>query len=269
MAAGLEQVLTRERRIVAVMLAAITGLAAWWTLSGGATGMSAWQMTAMTGPPGALIAGLPDMDMGPWSLGYAAVVFVMWWMMMVAMMVPSAAPVILLYAALTRDRGPGAPLQFLAGYLAIWAGFSALATALQGGLVALGWMTDMWMSLASPWLAALVLTAAGAYQFTSLKAACLKACRGPAETLIARRRSGRLAEFRMGLVHGRDCLGCCWGLMALLFVGGVMNLWWVLLVALLVALEKLLPWGQALSRPLGAALILAGAVLAWRGAALV
>ena len=267
MARHLDGGLGRDRWIVAAMLAAVTALAAGYTLSGGATGMSAWEMTARTGVSGALIAGLPDMAMGAWTAGHALVVLVMWALMMVAMMVPSAAPTIQLYAPLNRDRGRSAPLQFLAGYLAIWTLFSALATGLQGGLVALGWMSGMWLNLVSPWLAATVLIAAGLYEMTPLKAACLRDCRGPVEALTRMRRSGPLAAFRMGLAHGRVCLGCCWALMLLLFVGGVMNLWWVLLVAVLVAVEKLLPWGARLSRPLGIGLILAGAALALRGLA--
>ena len=126
----------------------------------------------------------------------------------------------------------------------------------------LGWMSGMYMNLVSPWLGAGVLVAAGLYQLTPLKAACLQSCRGPADALTRVRRQGRLAAFRMGAVHGRFCLGCCWALMALLFVGGVMNLWWILGVALLVAVEKLSPGGARVTRPLGIGLLLGGG---WMG----
>ena len=261
MTALLERVLSRDRWIVAAVLAAITLFAGLWTLQGGKTGMSAWDMTQVTGAPGALIGGLPDMAMGGWTWGYGLVIFAMWGLMMVAMMVPSAAPTILLFGALHRERGALGMLAFLSGYLAIWAVFSLVATLVQGGLVTLGWMSGMWMNVGSRWLGAGVLIAAGLYQLTPLKAACLRSCRGPAEALTTVRRQGRFAAFRMGAVHGRFCLGCCWGLMALLFVGGVMNLWWILGVALLVAVEKLAPWGEKLTRPLGVGLLVGGGLM--------
>ena len=119
----------------------------------------------------------------------------------------------------------------------------------------------MFMSLATPWLGAAILVGAGLYQLTPLKAACLNHCRGPVEALTRNRRTGRAAAFRMGLLHGRFCLGCCWALMALIFVGGVMNIWWILGITLYVALEKLAPHGDRLARPLGAALVFAGLIL--------
>lgn len=265
----IERALSHDRWIVIGGLVAVTALSGAWTLSGGATGMSAWDMTAITGPPGALIAGTPDMAMGHWTFGYALVIFIMWWLMMVAMMVPSAAPVILLHAALRRDRNPAGTLWFLLGYLGIWAAFSLGATALQAGLVALGWMSGMYMNLVSPWLGSAVLIAAGSYQFTPLKRACLRACRGPVEALTRLRRTGAWSDFRIGAANGRECLGCCWALMALLFVGGVMNLWWVLGVAGLVAAEKLGPAGERLSQVTGIALILGGGLLGLHAAALI
>ncbi|MES2665849.1 MAG: DUF2182 domain-containing protein [Pseudomonadota bacterium] len=253
-----DRILRHDRMIMAVALWLVVAAAAVFILSGGGTGMSAIGMSARTGPAGALLTGLPDM-VAPmhWTPGYGLMIFVMWWLMMVAMMVPSAAPTILLYAALNRSGG-AAPLLFGAGYLAIWAAFSAVATAAQAGLAALGLMSPMFMTLAMPWLGAAVLIGAGLYQFTPLKAACLAHCRGPVEALTRHRRTGTAAAFRMGLLHGRFCLGCCWALMGLLFVGGVMNLWWIVGVTLYVALEKLAPGGDRLARPLGAALVLAG-----------
>ena len=257
-----DRILRHDRRIVAAALFLAVVVAAGFILAGGGTGMSAIGMTGHTGPAGALIAGTPDM-ISPmhWTPRYALVIFVMWWLMMVAMMVPSAAPTILLYGALNRSRSVVAPLLFAFGYLTIWAAFSVIATASQGMLAALGLISPMFMSLATPWLGAAILVGAGLYQLTPLKAACLNHCRGPVEALTRHRRTGRAAAFRMGLLHGGFCLGCCWALMALLFVGGVMNIWWIIGITLYVAVEKLVPGGNRLARPMGAALVLAGLAL--------
>ncbi len=259
------RILGRDRRIVATAMAAVVVVAGVYIAAGGGTGMSALGMLADTGPAGALLGGAADMvTPALWTPGYAAVIFVMWWLMMVAMMVPSAAPAILLYGALNPAQGVRGMVAFLAGYLTIWAGMSLLATGLQGVLAAGGLISSMYMTLALPWLGAMVLIGAGLYQLTPLKRTCLDQCRGPVEALTRHRRSGPLAAFRMGLLHGRYCLGCCWGLMALLFVGGVMNLTWILGLTLYVALEKLTPFGDRLARPMGLCLIALGlAVLIW------
>ena len=265
-----ERMLTRDRRIVVVALFIGVALSAWFILHGAGTGMSSMDMSMETGPAGALIAGTPDM-ISPyiWTRSYALVVFLMWWVMMVAMMVPSAAPVILLYAALYRDRGAWGALEFLSGYLVVWAGFSLAATLVQGLLSAAGLISSMYMNLATTSLAAAVLIGAGLYQLSPLKAACLDHCRGPVEALTRHRRTGRAAAFRMGLVHGRYCLGCCWALMALLFVGGVMNIWWIVAITLYVAIEKLAPGGKIIARIAAAVLVLAGVALLLRTALLV
>lgn len=259
---AVNQVLRHDRLITATaLLFAVVGAAAFIAMGGG-TGMSATGMSAHTGPAGALLAGTPDM-VAPmqWTPGYALVIFVMWWLMMVAMMIPSAAPTILLYGALNRDQGAWGPLQFVIGYLTIWAIFSAVATAAQGALASLGLISPMFMTLATPWMGAAVLIGAGLYQLTAFKAACLNNCRGPVASLTRRRRTGWAAAFRMGLLHGGFCLGCCWALMALLFVGGIMNIWWILGITVYVGVEKLAPGGDRLVRPLGVSLILAGIAL--------
>jgi len=191
-----------------------------------------------------------------WTLGYAALVFVMWWIMMIAMMTPSAAPVILLFAALKRDAG-GITGLFLSGYLLIWGGFSLAATALQWGLNRLHLLSPG-MAIDGAVLAGTVLILAGFYQLTPLKDACLKQCRAPAQFLTERHRPGATGALRMGLEHGAYCLGCCWALMALLFVGGVMNLYWIVGIAGFVALEKLAPQGRTLTHILGGILVIAG-----------
>lgn len=256
---GVERILTRDRLIVIAALLVGVTLSAWFILEGGGTGMSAIGMSLQTGPAGALLSGAPDM-VSPyvWTLRYAAVIFFMWWLMMVAMMLPSASPVVLLYGALHRHRGALGALEFLSGYLSVWAVFSLAATLIQGVLAASGLISAMYMNLATTTLAAVVLIGAGLYQLTPVKAACLAHCRGPVEALTHHRRTGRAAAFRMGLVHGRYCLGCCWALMALLFVGGIMNIWWIVAITLYVAVEKLAPGGRRLSQLMAAVLLVAG-----------
>lgn len=257
-----ERFLSRDRAIVVASLVSCVCVAAWYVLDGAGTGMSSVAMSRETGPAGALIAGTPDM-IAPyvWSARYAVVMFVMWWLMMVAMMVPSAAPTILLYGALNRERGARASLEFLAGYLVVWAAFSFAATLVQGLLSAGGMISAMYMNLASGHVAAAVLIGAGIYQLSPIKAACLDHCRGPVVALTRHRRTGRAAAFRMGLVHGSYCLGCCWALMALLFVGGIMNIWWIVAITLYVAIEKLAPGGRHMSRVMAGVLVAGGIAL--------
>jgi predicted metal-binding membrane protein len=254
-----ERILARDRLIVIASILIGVIASACFILAGAGTGMSAVDMSNYTGPAGALFGGIPDMVSAVvWTPGYAAVIFFMWWLMMVAMMVPSASPVILLYGALHRERGAWGPLEFLAGYLTAWAGFSLAATVTQGLLSASGLVSAMYMNLATPYLGAAVLIGAGLYQLTPMKAACLDNCRGPVEALTHHRRTGRAAAFRMGLVHGGYCLGCCWALMLLLFVGGVMNIWWIVGIALYIGLEKLAPGGKRLAKFMAGVLLVAG-----------
>ncbi len=182
---------------------------------------------------------------------------------MIAMMTPSAAPMILLHAAVTRKTQPEADAAalsavFLAGYLAVWGAFSAAATGLQWALALRGLVSPHLMTVTSAALAGVILLAAGAYQFTAVKRACLVHCRNPAHFLARHYRPGRAGAFRFGVVHGAYCLGCCWFLMALLFFGGVMNLYWIAGIALFVAAEKLLPRGEWIARGAGGALVLGG-----------
>lgn len=182
----------------------------------------------------------------------------MWWAMMVAMMVPSAAPAILLYGQVHRYSNPDAPptAAFLAGYLACWLGISLLAGWLQ-----LAVTSPMTMALDSRTLAGVVLIVAGLYQLSPFKHACLARCRSPAQFITRHYRPGARGAARLGLIHGAYCVGCCWLLMALLFVVGVMNLAWVAALTLLVAAEKLLPGGQWIARIAGGALAVWGIVL--------
>ncbi len=203
-----------------------------------------------------------------WSVSYFLIVLVMWWVMMAAMMLPSAAPTILLFAALNRklnERGHAAvPASvFASAYLFVWGGFSVLATLLQMKLDQAA-LLDPMMASASVALGGVLLLAAGVYQLTPLKYACLRHCRSPIHFLSHRWKKGARGAFLMGLEHGSFCLGCCWVMMGLLFYAGVMNLAWIAGIALYVLLEKLAPAGQWLGRTAGVALIIWGVVVLTR-----
>ena len=188
----------------------------------------------------------------------------MWASMMIAMMVPTAVPMTLVYASVARKaQRQGSPIPpafvFVAGYAAIWGLFSVAATAAQRSLDQLELLSPL-MRSTSPALGGAVLIAAGIYQLTPLKEACLEHCRAPAHFFAQHWRSGTLGALRMGSRLGVYCVGCCWILMGLLFVGGVMNLLWVAAIAVFILLEKIVPHGEAAGRVAGIGLILAGAV---------
>jgi predicted metal-binding membrane protein len=264
----LEAVLKRDRAIVIGGLVGVIALAWIYILLGAGMGMTATEMTAGSGSSSdmqALDMALAAMQPVAWSVGYAVLMFFMWWIMMVAMMLPSAAPMILLYAAVNRkahERGaPFVPTGvFAVGYLATWGVFSLLAVTLQWGLERTALLSSM-MASTSLVLGGLLLIAAGAWQLTPLKHACLKHCRSPLHFLSHHWRKGRGGAFRMGVEHGAFCLGCCWFLMGLLFYGGVMNLYWIVGLAAYVLLEKTVPAGHWLGSAAGVGLIAWGGVL--------
>ena len=232
------RILRQERALLALAIALLVGMSWAFVVSG---------------------AGMPaSMDMAPTTPPFAALV-VMWWVMMAAMMLPSASPALLLYArvrtARSRDPAVAATWLFLSGYLAMWLLFSLIAASAQ---TLLG---DGAMAIGKPYLQAPLLIAVGAYQLSRFKAACLGECRSPAQFISRHWRPGAIGAIRLGLLHGAYCVGCCWMLMALLFVGGVMNLWWVVALTILVALEKLVKGGAWLARATGLALIAAGLAL--------
>jgi predicted metal-binding membrane protein len=261
-----ERIVRREQLLVGLGLAILTGLAWLYVLAGAGTGMSTIAMTTWQFPP----PRPTTMMSGDWNAGYWLTMLVMWWVMMIAMMVPGAAPMILLYARVFRHgqaRGqiPASLVptgSFAAGYLACWLGFSALATALQFALERAGLVHGMWMWSTNRWLTAGLLIAAGLFQLTPLKAACLEHCRSPAAFLSRHWRPGHLGAFRLGIVHGTYCLGCCWALMLLLFAAGIMNLVWIAGLAILVLIEKLAPFGANLARFIAVLLIGAGICVA-------
>lgn len=242
----LERGLRHERVIVVAGLLLVVALSWAYLFSGAGT------MQDMDGM-------LMPMSAGPWTPAYALLMLLMWSVMMAAMMLPSAAPMILLYAKIAAGRqgsGQVAPTgMFALGYLAIWTAFNLAAVALQFGLERLALLSPM-METSSVALAGALLVAAGVYQWLPLKQACLRHCRSPLEFVLAHWRSGMAGAFRMGVQHGMLCVGCCWVLMLLLFVGGVMNLAWIAGLALLVLAEKLAPAGHWIGRTAG--IVLAG-----------
>ena len=245
----METILRRERLIVGGCLAA-TVILAWLYLFHSKAAMAEMEM--------------PGMVM-PWDAMAVLLLFVMWAVMMVAMMVPSAAPMILAFLTVNHRRRTAArPLAptgiFLFGYLAVWTAFSAVATLAQWGLHKTALLSPT-MAATSPALSGGLLFAAGVFQWTPLKRACLQGCRSPLSFLMSGWRDGTAGAFVMGLRHGSYCLGCCWMLMALLFVAGVMNLFWVAVIAFFVMAEKIFVRGELLGHVTGAALVTAGVAL--------
>ncbi len=201
------------------------------------------------------------MDAG--GIVYVLLLFVMWWTMMMAMMLPSAAPAILIYASMRRSMAAKSGAQqplivFVLGYVAIWTAFSAAAVILQIATHSVFELTPMY-ALTSALVGGVLLLAAGAYQFTPLKSACLRHCQSPFMYFARNWKNSASGVFGLGLRHGLYCLGCCWVLMLLLFYGGVMELTWIVGLAVFVAAEKLLPVIGPLRHVAGAGLLLWGA----------
>ncbi|SDA66392.1 DUF2182 domain-containing protein [Mesorhizobium qingshengii] len=281
---ALEAVLRRDRAVVTVALVVIAVLAWAYVLwlgagmvmpgssaSGGAGDVAATDMSNMD---------MSSMDMGgmdmgatvapgfrAWATADFAFIFTMWAVMMVGMMTPSVAPMLLLYAGVGRKaQADGRPIAstgwFFTGYLAVWVVFSIVATGAQWLLARLA-LLDPSMATDSAIVGGLVLIAAGFYQWTPMKGVCLRQCQAPIAFLASHGgfRSAPLGALRLGIDHGAYCLGCCWALMALLFVGGVMNVLWIAGIAILVLLEKTVPTGQLIPRISGALMAATGAWL--------
>ena len=245
----LEATLRRDRVVIALGLLALTALA--WVYVARMAAMPAGGMPSMAMPsmPG-MAAGEPPAL--AWLIG-------MWAVMMVAMMLPSAAPTILLFGSVSRRRRqegqPAVPVAvFTLGYLLVWTVYAAAAGSAQWELHRLALLSPA-MASASPWLAGGLLIGAGVYQLLPIKAACLSHCRTPFSFFSTEWREGVGGALAMGIHHGTFCVGCCWALMALLFVAGVMNLLWVAAIAAFVLLEKLVRGGAVASRVAGVALI--------------
>ena len=220
--------------VVGALFVAVALCGAWivpmaWDMYGAMDASAAWMMTST------------------WDLTHLALLFAMWVVMMAGMMLPSAAPALLLYACVVRkspegERTAAHIYAFAGGYLAVWTAFSLIATILQRALAEWLILTPM-MEARDPLFGGVLLMLAGVYQFTPFKRACLDSCRSPAEFLTRHWKSGVRGGFYLGVANGLYCLGCCWALMLLLFVGGVMNLWWIAALTVFVLLEKVAPFG--------------------------
>ena len=252
---ALESALRRDRRWTAVALLLVVALCWAWIVPmardmyGAMNGASAWMMRG----------GGAD---------YLAWLFAMWLVMMAGMMLPSAAPTLLLYAMVVRRSTESAHTAahlylFAGGYLLIWGGFSLAATLLQDWLGRTLLLSDM-MQLRSGMAGGALLLIAGAYQLAPWKQSCLRSCRSPAAFIANHWHAGLGGALRMGLAHGLFCLGCCWALMLLLFVGGVMNLYCIAALTAFVLLEKLAPYGVQGGRLSGILLLLAGTAVMLR-----
>jgi|GraSoiStandDraft_16_1057320.scaffolds.fasta_scaffold305373_1 predicted metal-binding membrane protein len=242
--------LGQERLIVLFCLVGVTG-AAW-----------VWLGTMAADIGVAPASDMPMPQFRPLTAAEAWVIFAMWTVMMVGMMLPGAAPMSVLFTTINqRKHAAGQPFVstgiFVLGYLIVWIGFCVAATAFQWGLHAVALLSPG-MEGTSTILGGSLLIGAGLYQWTPLKFACLKRCRSPLHFILASWRDGTAGALRMGVKHGAYCLGCCWMLMGLMFVGGVMNLLWAAAIAVFVLAEKVLSHGLLITRASGVALIAAG-----------
>jgi len=255
------QSLARERVTIVAALVGVTGIC-WlylWLQTKKMAGMGETGGSGMDEMAGMVMSAGPR----PWSAADFALMFIMWWVMMVGMMAPSAAPMILTFATVNRrKRARGRPFvstaTFVAGYLIAWGVFSLAVTLAQWGLEQ-ATLISQTMETSSAILGGILFLAAGLYQFTPVKYACLKKCRSPLDFVLNNWRDGRAGALWMGLRHGFFCVGCCWLVMLLMFVGGAMNLVWAAGIAAFVFVEKLVPGGQWIAR-VGGALMLAFSV---------
>ena len=250
-----EAVLRRDRMVVSLGLATIILVAAYFTVD-----MAQYHNSIAT----TVLDHHHGMEMtvetdGFWNL------FIMWTVMQIAMMSPTAVPMILMHTKVQRTRkAENSPLLhtfvFFLGYIIVWTAFSAVFAAVQVYMQSTSLLTPA-MASASPWLAGGILVAAGAFQFSKLKEVCLNGCRSPVTYFMTEWREGYSGALMMGLKHGVHCVGCCWVLMALLFVAGVMNLLWMAVITIFVLLEKALPNGKTFGRVGGVVMIIWGVVL--------
>jgi predicted metal-binding membrane protein len=260
-----------DARVIAPALSRADRIAIW----GGLAALSAlawlylWRMPAggnsmasMAGMAG--MAAMPGMSMAsPWSPAQLWMTFSMWAVMMVAMMMPSAAPMVTLYARIVEGRGSSPRLRvwlFAGGYIAVWTAFSVGAAMMQAALDNAAMLTGA-MRVA-PLMGGIILALAGIYQISPLKRRCLRHCQSPMGFLMIHWRDSMSGALAMGAWHGVFCVGCCWMLMGLLFVAGVMNLAWVALLTTFVLIERVTPWGQIIAAVSGFALIAGGLAMA-------
>lgn len=267
-ATPLASLLKRDSVIVVAALTIIT-LLAWsylWTLASqmGSDSHSVQSNPGMQDMPG---MAMPVMMPGfsRWTLPHAASQFAMWTVMMVGMMTPSVAPVVLIYARVSDQAARqgtqfAPPMWFVLGYLLVWTLFALLATAAQWGLERAALLTPM-LAGSNRYFGGGLLLLAGLYQWSPLKEICLVHCRSPIAFVLAHGgfKTGIRGSILLGARHGAYCLGCCWMLMALLFVAGVMNLAWIAAIMVLVLLEKIAPYGRWIAKLAGGGALVAGA----------
>jgi predicted metal-binding membrane protein len=206
---------------------------------------------------------MDGMDAGPGTglAGFGSYLGI-WVTMMAAMMLPSVAPMVLVFSRISRERSRRgrsyAPTWvFVAGYLLVWVGYGAAAYGFYRMLTALAPDFLAWDS-GGPWVAGAAIATAGLYQLTPLKRVCLRHCRTPLHFVLHGWKEGWTGALRMGVVHGAYCVGCCWGLMLILFTLGVMSVFWMVAVAAIIFAEKVSPFGERLSRALAVAFVLFG-----------
>lgn len=247
----LETLVRRDRWLVGGSLTLAIALCWAWLLPmgrdmyGAMDGAAAWMMVER------------------WDFLHLFLLFAMWAVMMAGMMLPSAAPALLIYAMVVRKspegaRAPAHVHAFAGGYLLVWTFFSLLATVLQRALAGSKLLSPM-METENHVFAGALLIVAGIFQLTPWKRTCLDACRSPVEFLTRHWRDGVVGGFYLGTLNGLYCLGCCWALMLLLFVGGVMNLWCIAALTIFVLLEKIAPLGVQGGRLSGVLIFAAGA----------
>lgn len=251
--ASLIRSLPLKDRIVILSIIGIVTLLCWTYLIDMAIGMDK------------MMAAGHMMKIPVWTGAYFTAMLLMWVVMMIGMMAPTAIPMVLVYAAVSRKAArQGSTLAptsiFVSGYIVMWVVFSVVATLAQWGLDEAALLSPMMVSN-SPWFGAMLLIAAGVFQFTPFKNACLRHCRAPAYFISEHWKPGNLGALRMGAEHGVYCIGCCWILMGLLFFGGVMSLLWIAGITLFVLLEKVVPLGDLGGRIGGGAMILTGVTM--------
>jgi predicted metal-binding membrane protein len=253
---SLVTILRHERIVIAAGLVGVVVVGWIYLWHGAGMGMSARDMTTLS-----LFPHLQAEAGGSMNADWP-VVIAMWWIMMIAMMTPSSAPLVLLYGLVLRRHAKKGKDVFiltfmlLSGYLIAWLAFAVIATAFQQLLEPAGLISEMMLWSRSKVFSALVLAMAGLYQLSPLKHACLVQCRSPLRFLTEYWRPGRLGSVILGVRHGAYCVGCCWMLMALLFVGGVMNLVWIAVLTVVVLMEKLLSAGEKIGKFSGGLLLI-------------
>lgn len=246
---GLEQLFQKERFLILSALFVICALS-WGYIVYLYRQMEVMDMNAL----------FFAMPMTPeWTWTDFGLLFLMWLVMMIAMMTPSVTPLLLIYAAVNRNRRQQqnpytSPAYLLMGYFLVWAAFSLFATILQWLLQQVSLLNPD-METTSKVLGGIILIGAGIFQFTPFKHRCLSYCRTPLNFLQQHWQEGKRGALQMGMKNGLYCLGCCWILMIVLFVAGIMNLLWIALIALFVLLEKVLPAAKPVSLVAGAVLI--------------